>query len=150
MTVVEKQNNVMDKNKNKNWKSELGIVNALDLYFGRVQFDERDMNKIFPTPHESIRVWLAKCILVYQLYRRGDRVVMYPEIAGIETDDIDLLDIDTNIAYSLTEESMTFEEMAQKQFKYWNAGIEFVHIEIRNWNDDIGWMCEFVKAHIPK
>ena len=118
---------------------------AVSLYKKAIVFNTDDIGKLTICSNETLRHYLAKSILVYQLRRLNHRVVCEAEIAGIGQ--LDVLDIDTNVNYEIeTEKSIA--NINRKKEKYLQAGIDLVIIQINNWEDSIGWLADYIRMWI--
>jgi hypothetical protein len=129
----------------RNTESALGFSTALDMYKKAIVFDKADIGKLKICSNETTRHFMAKAVLVYELLRMKHRVVCEAKIEGIGV--MDVFDIDTNVDYELeSEKSLANSERIKE--KYRQAGIELVIIQIRNWNDSLGWLQEYIRLWI--
>ena len=120
-------------------------MNAADLYKKAILFDKDDIGKLTICSNETLRHYISKAILVYLLKRMKHRVVCEAKIEGIGK--LDVFDIDTNVIYEIeTEKSIA--NINRNKKKYQQAGVDIVIIQIRNWEDSIGWLTDYIKMWI--
>jgi len=55
--------------------------------------------------------------------------------------------IDTNVDYELESEPSIAASIKKKD-KYRQAGVDLVIIQIRDWNDSMGYLAEYIKRWI--
>ena len=110
-----------------------------------ILYDEKDIGKLTICSNESVRHFLAKSILVFHLLRLKHRVISEAEVAGIGR--LDVFDITTSVNYEIESEKSIANSNRAKE-KYRQAGIELVIIQIRNWNDSISWLDDYIKHWI--
>jgi len=108
-------------------------------------FNNEDIGKLTICSNETLRHYASKAILVYYLKRMKHRVVCEARINGIGV--IDVFDIDTNTMYEIESEKSIANSMKAKE-KYRQAGVDLVIIQIRNWEDSIGWLADYIRMWI--
>ena len=110
-----------------------------------IVYNESDIGKMKISTNESLRHFLAKSILVFHLLRLGHRVVSEARIEGVGI--MDVFDITTSVDYEI-ENERSLANINRAKEKYRQAGIELVIIQIRNWNDSISWLDDYIKHWI--
>ena len=120
-------------------------MNALDMHRKAIVFDAKDIGKLKICSNETIRHYLAKSVLCYELLRLKHRVVCETKIEGVGS--MDVFDIDTSVDYEIESEK-SIANIERSKEKYRQAGVELVIIQIRDWNDSIGWLQEYIRHWI--
>ena len=126
-------------------ESALGFMNAADMHKKAINFDSRDIGKLRIYGCETLRHFMAKSILMYELLKMNHRVVCEAELCGVGR--MDVFDLDTNVNYELESEP-SISASIKKKDKYRQAGVDLVIIQIRDWNDSMGYLAEYIKQWI--
>ena len=126
-------------------ENELGFMNAADMHKKAINFDSRDIGKLKICSNETIRHYLAKSVLCYELIRLKHRVICEAKVEGVGV--MDVYDLETSVDYEIESEP-SMKAAIRYNSKYKQAGIDVVIIQIRDWNDSIGWLQEYIKMWI--
>jgi hypothetical protein len=113
-----------------------------DLYKKAIIYNEADIGKLTIRGSETLRHYIAKAVLVYQLKRLRHRVVTEARIEGVGY--LDVLDLDCNVIYEI-EMSQCMGSALRSKEKYQQTGFDLVIIQMRNWSDDLGWISDYIK-----
>ena len=108
-------------------ETEFDEFEPRELRTKAILFDDNDIGKLTMCGSETMRHFIAKAVVLYELRKLKHRCVCEAEICGIGR--LDLYDLDTNCIYELESDQYPNRSRKAKD-KYLQAGVDIVIIPI--------------------
>ena len=126
-------------------ETEFDEFSSKNLQRKAIAYDRNDVGKLKISSNESLRHFVAKSVLVFELLKMKHRIYCEADMPGVGR--LDVFDQTVNAVYELESEK-SIANINKAKEKYKQANIDLIIIQINHMPMEIDAIREFMRAHI--